>query len=130
MPTTLTGLLLFVVLLLPGFAYLVGKERNGTERQTSPFRETIAIVAASTTAELAVLALFAIPRWLWPTQPRNSKRHEPKPQHRPGTKRPQKSQRPGECLPPGGHVSCQPPSFRGPCRMVTPSATSAARAAR
>lgn len=45
MPTTLTGLLLFVVFLLPGFAYLVGKERNGTERQTSPFRETVAVVA-------------------------------------------------------------------------------------
>lgn len=56
MPTTLTGLLLFVVLLLPGFAYLVGKERNGTERRMSPFRETVAIVAASVTCELVVLA--------------------------------------------------------------------------
>src|SRR5229473_1038663 len=66
MPTTLTGLLLFVVLLLPGFAYLVGKERNGTERQASPFRETVAIVAASVTSELGVLTLFSIVRWLWP----------------------------------------------------------------
>lgn len=55
MPTTLTGLLLFVVLLLPGFAYLVGKERAGTERRTSPFRETVAVVAASVTTELAVV---------------------------------------------------------------------------
>jgi hypothetical protein len=67
MPTTLTGLLLFVVLLLPGFAYLVGKERNGTERKTSPFRETVAIVAASVTSEIAVLVLFAIVRGLWPS---------------------------------------------------------------
>jgi Family of unknown function (DUF6338) len=52
MPTTLTGLLLFVVLLLPGFAYLVGKERAGTERRTSPFRETVAVVAASVATEL------------------------------------------------------------------------------
>lgn len=67
MPATLTGLLVFVVLLLPGFAYLVGKERNGAERQLSPFRETVAIVAASVTSELLVLLLFAVFRWAWPT---------------------------------------------------------------
>ena len=65
-PTTLTGLLLFVVLLLPGFAYLVGKERHGTERSLSPFRETVAVVAASITSELIVLGLFAAIRALWP----------------------------------------------------------------
>jgi hypothetical protein len=65
-PTTLTGLLLFVVLLLPGFAYLVGKERHGTERRLSPFRETVAIVAASITSEFVVLGLFAAIRALWP----------------------------------------------------------------
>jgi len=65
MPTTLTGLLLFVVLLLPGFAYLIGKERHGTERRLSPFRETVAIVAASVTSELVVLVVFAIIRSLW-----------------------------------------------------------------
>lgn len=67
MPTTLTGLLLFVVLLLPGFAYLVGKERHGTERRQSPFRETVAIVAASITSELVVLAVFFAIRARWPT---------------------------------------------------------------
>jgi hypothetical protein len=55
-----------VVLLLPGFAYLVGKERHGTERCLSPFRETAAIVAASITSELVVLGLFAAIRALWP----------------------------------------------------------------
>lgn len=54
MPTTFTGLLLFVVLLLPGFAYLVGKERVGTERRLSPFRETVSIVAASVISEMFV----------------------------------------------------------------------------
>ena len=68
MPTTLTGLLLFVVLLLPGFAYLVGKERHGTERRLSPFRETVAIVAASVTSELLVLVVFAGIRALWPSR--------------------------------------------------------------
>jgi Family of unknown function (DUF6338) len=67
-PTTLIGLLLFVVLLLPGFAYLVGKERHGTERRLSPFRETIAIVAASVTSELLVLIVFAGIRALWPSR--------------------------------------------------------------
>ena len=62
MPTTLTGLLLFVVLLLPGFAYLVGKERHGTERRLSPFRETVAVVAASISSELVVLVIFAVIR--------------------------------------------------------------------
>lgn len=67
MPTTLTSLLLFVVMLLPGFAYLVGKERHGTERRLSPFRETVAIVAASITSELVVLVVFAGVRALWPS---------------------------------------------------------------
>ena len=67
MPTTLTGLLLFVVLLLPGFAYLIGKERHGTERRLSPFRETVAIVAASVTSELIVLVVFAGIRSLLPS---------------------------------------------------------------
>ncbi|WP_220505533.1 DUF6338 family protein [Microbispora sp. H10830] len=66
MPTTLVGVILFVVLMLPGFAYLVGKERVGTERRTSPFRETVAIAAASVTSELAVFGLFAVVRAVRP----------------------------------------------------------------
>lgn len=64
MPSTLTGLLLFVVLLLPGFAYLVGKERVGTERRASAFRETASVVSASVTSELVVLVL-SWPLWRW-----------------------------------------------------------------
>jgi len=66
MPTTLVGLLIFVVLLLPGFAYLVGKERHGPERRASPFRETVAIVAASIASELFVLVLFGLARLALP----------------------------------------------------------------
>lgn len=62
MPSTLTGLLLFVVLLLPGFAYVVWKERAGTERRASTFRETVAVVAASITAELVTITVSA-PLW-------------------------------------------------------------------
>jgi hypothetical protein len=67
MPTTLTGLLLFVVLLLPGFVYLTGKERAGAERHVSPFRETVTIVTASITSEITVLILFAILRTIRPS---------------------------------------------------------------
>lgn len=67
MPTTLTGLLLFVVALLPGFAYLVGKERHGTERRLSPFRETVAIFSASAISGIIVLVIFAMIRALWPS---------------------------------------------------------------
>ncbi|HVD03693.1 MAG TPA: DUF6338 family protein [Candidatus Dormibacteraeota bacterium] len=67
MPTTLTSLLLFVILLLPGFVYLTGKERSGTERHVSPFRETVTIITASVTTEIAVLILFAIIRTGWPS---------------------------------------------------------------
>jgi hypothetical protein len=62
MPTTLTGLLLFVVLLLPGFAYQVGKERRGTERPASVLRETAAVVAVSVASEVFVLIATS---WLW-----------------------------------------------------------------
>ncbi|MEW9527377.1 DUF6338 family protein [Microbispora sp. NPDC049125] len=64
MPTTFTGLLLFVVLLLPGFAYLVVRERVSTERRLSPFRETGVIAFVSVIAELAVLGVFALMRVL------------------------------------------------------------------
>ena len=67
MPTTFTGLLLFVVLLLPGFAYFVGKERHTTAQQLSTFRETVTIVAASVSFELIVLVLFAVIRTLFPS---------------------------------------------------------------
>jgi hypothetical protein len=52
--------LLFVVLLLPGFAYQVGKERRGIERTTSVLRETAAVVAASVASEIFVLAATSL----------------------------------------------------------------------
>lgn len=62
MPSTVSGLLLFVALMLPGFAYLVVKERAGTERRASSFRETAAVVAASVAAELVAFIASAV---LW-----------------------------------------------------------------
>ena len=67
MPTTLTSLALLVVLLLPGFVYFTGKERHGTERHISPFRETVTIFTASITSEIVVLTIFAIIRTVRPS---------------------------------------------------------------
>ena len=66
-PTTLSGLLLFVALLLPGFAYVVGRERHTTGQQLSVFRETAVVVAASVSSELIVLVIFAVVRTLLPS---------------------------------------------------------------
>jgi hypothetical protein len=65
-PTTLTGVLLVVVLLLPGLTYSMVRERRSGERRVSPFRETGAVIFGSVIAEIAVLALFAIVRISWP----------------------------------------------------------------
>jgi hypothetical protein len=66
-PTTLSGLLLFVALLTPGFCYLVRRERLAAGRRLSPFRETIAIVFTSVVALSIALGLFALVHLLLPT---------------------------------------------------------------
>lgn len=66
MPTTFAGLVLLIVLLLPGLAYVVTRERQGSERKLSPFRETGAVVFASVASELVMLMAFALVRILWP----------------------------------------------------------------
>ncbi len=62
MPTTLPGALLFVFLLLPGFAYQVGRERRGNERTTSVLRELSLVVVVSVVSQLLV---FIAMSWLW-----------------------------------------------------------------
>ncbi|QGV77850.1 DUF6338 family protein [Streptomyces ficellus] len=65
MPTTFTGLILLVVLLLPGLTFVV-RERQGSERRPTPFRETGTVVFCSVLTELLTLALFAAARGLMP----------------------------------------------------------------
>jgi Family of unknown function (DUF6338) len=67
MPTTLTGLLVFVVLLMPGFAYVVGKERAAGERRVSAFRETVSVAAASILSNVATLMVLVISWTITPT---------------------------------------------------------------
>lgn len=61
------GLLLFVVLLWPGFAYTATRARRSPERQFSALRETVAIVTTSLTAIVIVGMLFACLRLLLPS---------------------------------------------------------------
>ncbi|MBA0127287.1 hypothetical protein H0B56_17185 [Haloechinothrix sp. YIM 98757] len=68
MPSTLTGLLLFVVLLLPGFIFATALRRERPEQRPSPLHETAAIALASVLSELIVLGIFAVihvlaPEW-------------------------------------------------------------------
>ncbi|MFJ3673280.1 DUF6338 family protein [Streptomyces sp. NPDC090106] len=66
MPTTITGLVLLVVLLLPGLTFVLVRERQGSERRPTPFRETGTVVFGSVVTELAVLVVFAAVRGLMP----------------------------------------------------------------
>ncbi|WP_326729358.1 DUF6338 family protein [Streptomyces phaeochromogenes] len=66
MPTTLTGILLFVILLLPGLTYSMVRELRSGERRVSAFRESGAVIFGSVIAEIVVLAIFAIVRISWP----------------------------------------------------------------
>lgn len=66
MPTSLVGLLLFIILLAPGFAFVVRRETRFVPRTTSVFRETAAVVLASVTANGIALAGFGVIRTLVP----------------------------------------------------------------
>lgn len=65
-PSDLTGLLLFVILLLPGFAYNSVRARHRPDRHLTSLRETVVAVAASVAALIATGVLFAIIRALFP----------------------------------------------------------------
>ena len=65
-PSNLTGLLLFVILLLPGFAYNIVRARRRPDRQLTSLQETVIIVTASLAALAATGVVFAIIRALLP----------------------------------------------------------------
>jgi Family of unknown function (DUF6338) len=66
MPTSLVGLVLFVVLLAPGMVYVRRRERQQAATPVSALRETTTIVLASVTCELLVAGLLAVARVVWP----------------------------------------------------------------
>ncbi len=52
LPSTLVSLLLFILLLTPGFAYVLRTERTVPSRQFTTFRETMRVVVARYSASL------------------------------------------------------------------------------
>jgi hypothetical protein len=65
-PSDLTGLLLFVILLLPGFAYNSARARRRPDRKLTAMQETVTIVTASLAALATSGLFFAIIRALLP----------------------------------------------------------------
>ncbi|MCM1938456.1 DUF6338 family protein [Streptomyces sp. G3] len=62
MPSSLLGLVLFVVCLVPGFVYVAARDMRLPERTSSAFRETTRVVLASLAFDGIVLAVFALIR--------------------------------------------------------------------
>lgn len=62
MPDTVVGLVLFVVLLVPGLAYVAARELKAPSRTLSAFRETAAVVVASLLFNALAILVFALVR--------------------------------------------------------------------
>jgi hypothetical protein len=65
-PSSLTGLLLFVILLTPGFAYNSVRGRRRPYRQLTTLQETVIVVTASLAALIATAVVFALLRMWMP----------------------------------------------------------------
>lgn len=65
-PSDLIGLILFVILLLPGFAYNSVRARRRPDRQLTTLQETVIIVTTSLVALAATGVIFATIRALLP----------------------------------------------------------------
>lgn len=59
-PSTFVGLLVFVILLIPGFVFVRRSERTGPERQLSPLRETVAIIFVSVICDVIVVTAVMV----------------------------------------------------------------------
>jgi hypothetical protein len=66
MPTDLTGLLIFIITLSPGFCYTLRRERMTANRSISAFRETITVMLSSVLSVAFTLAVFAMIRAAFP----------------------------------------------------------------
>ena len=59
-PTTLSGIFLFLVVLIPGFIYVSVREGHRPIRKLSAFRETAAVVAASAASYVPAVIVLAV----------------------------------------------------------------------
>ncbi|SDK52828.1 hypothetical protein SAMN05216298_0418 [Glycomyces sambucus] len=62
MPTNFLGVVYYLALLVPGFLYMVGRERHGPERKLDGFRQAANVVFVSVMSELTVLIGLS---WFW-----------------------------------------------------------------
>lgn len=62
MPSSLTGLVLFVLLLAPGFVFAAQRERRTPRRRRSTFAETVLLGLTSFLCDVAALLVFAVLR--------------------------------------------------------------------
>src|SRR5215211_2386649 len=60
MPATFVGLVLFVVFLTPGLAFLIVQESRRPRREQSTVRETAILLLSGVVFDLLALGLFAI----------------------------------------------------------------------
>lgn len=58
MPTTVTGFLLFVAMLLPGFAYVTTLRRERPERRLSAFHETATVASVSVVFDVIAVGIL------------------------------------------------------------------------
>jgi hypothetical protein len=61
-PSSFTGLVLFVLLLAPGFTFAAQRERRAPRRQRSAFGETVLLGLTSFLCDVAALLVFAVVR--------------------------------------------------------------------
>jgi len=65
-PSSLLGLVLFVIMLAPGLAYVLRHEQSVPAPDHSPFRESLRVIFVSVACFAVTLLLFAGLRWLLP----------------------------------------------------------------
>jgi hypothetical protein len=66
-PTSLTGLFLFLVALLPGFIFLVLREQHRPSKKLSPLRETATVLLVSILSYVPVLIAVVVLAFFWPS---------------------------------------------------------------
>lgn len=70
-PSSLAGLVLFVVLLAPGLAYIIRYERTVPAVEQSAFRETLRVIFVSVACLTVTILLFTALRWWQPDRTPN-----------------------------------------------------------
>jgi hypothetical protein len=65
-PTTISGFVFFVVLLVPGFIHYVQRRSRVPQRSLSPLVEIATLATVSLATNLVAIAVFGLVRWIAP----------------------------------------------------------------